>query len=148
MESFQGWITNRFSYTTRYTDAMRADEEAVTNDILKTYRTSNFMTCHLLHFYLFSHQWEKIISYWQNQLKIYGTNQRLKLRINSSQFTCSATFQYLSVPKSWNLAQLRFSAYCLISTWNNYSTKGLRFHPCKAASFYCLLWILKITGHK
>ena len=44
--------------------------------------------------------------------------------------------------------QSPFSAYCLISAWKNYSTKGLDFHPCTAISIYYLSRILKIIWYK
>ena len=46
------------------------------------------------------------------------------------------------------LVQSRFSAYCLILVCKNYSTKGLRFHPCTVAPIYYLSRILKIIGYK
>ena len=43
---------------------------------------------------------------------------------------------------------LRFNAYCLISASKNYSTKGLRCHPCPTNSIYYFLLLLKITGYQ
>ena len=42
----------------------------------------------------------------------------------------------------------RGSAYCLISASENYSIKGLRFHPCTATSMDYFLRLLKITGYQ
>ena len=44
--------------------------------------------------------------------------------------------------------QSRFSAHCLILASKNYSTKGLRLHPCTAISTEYLLRLLKISGYQ